>query len=64
MYKLKKDNPDKTFYLLAQGLICPNMKKNTLLSVYNALNEMKYEINLDENIRIKAKETLDRMLKI
>ena len=27
MYKLKKDNPDKTFYLLAQGLICPNMKK-------------------------------------
>jgi quinolinate synthase len=40
------------------------MKKNTLLSVYNALNEMKYEINLDENIRIKAKETLDRMLKI
>lgn len=64
MYKLKKDNPDKTFYLLSQGLICPNMKKNTLISVYNALNEMKYEINIDENIRVKAKETLDRMHKI
>lgn len=64
MYKLKKDNPDKTFYLLSQGLICPNMKKNTLLSVYNALNEMKYKIDVDENIRIKAKETLDRMHKI
>ncbi len=37
------------------------MKKNTLLSVYNALNEMKYEINIDENIRVKAKEALDRM---
>lgn len=61
MYKLKKDNPDKTFYLLSQGLICPNMKKNTLMSVYNALNEMKYEINIDENIRVKAKEALDRM---
>lgn len=64
LYKLKKDNPDKTFYLLSQGLICPNMKKNTLLSVYNALNEMKYQIDIDEDIRIKAKETLDRMHKI
>jgi len=23
LYKLKRDNPDKTFYLLSQGLICP-----------------------------------------
>jgi len=36
LYKLKRDNPDKTFYLLSQGLICPNMKKTTLESVYNA----------------------------
>ncbi|MDQ2087509.1 quinolinate synthase NadA [Herbivorax sp. ANBcel31] len=64
LYKLKNDNPDKIFYLLSQGLICPNMKKNNLESVYNALNEMKYEINLDEKIRLKAKKALDRMLQI
>jgi len=58
LYKLKRDNPDKTFYLLSQGLICPNMKKTTLESVYNALKEMKYEIKLDENIRLKAKKAL------
>jgi len=64
LYKLKRDNPDKTFYLLSQGLICPNMKKTTLESVYNALKEKKYEIKLDENIRLKAKKALDRMIRI
>ncbi|GAE88903.1 quinolinate synthase NadA [Acetivibrio straminisolvens] len=64
MYKLKKDNPDKSFYLLSQGLVCPNMKKTTLKSVYNALKEMKYEITLDENIRLNAKRALDRMIRI
>jgi len=62
MYKLKKDNPDKQFYLLSTGLICPNMKKTTLKSVYNALNEMKYQIEIEEPIRLKAKKCLDRML--
>lgn len=64
LYKLKKDNPEKTFYLMSQGLICPNMKKTTLQSVYDSLNEMKYNIELDEDIRIKAKKALDRMLEI
>ncbi len=64
MYKLKNDNPDKTFYLMSQGLICPNMKRTSLESVYNALNEMKYKISLDEDIRLKAKAALDRMLEV
>lgn len=64
LFKLKKDNPDKNFYLLSQGLVCPNMKKTSLSSIYNALNEMKYEINLDENIRLKAKKSLDNMLEL
>jgi quinolinate synthase len=64
MYKLKKNNPDKTFYLMSQGLICPNMKKISLQSVYNALNEMKYRIEIDEETRLKAKKSLDRMLDI
>ncbi len=64
LFKLKKDNPDKNFYLLSQGLVCPNMKKTSLMSVYSSLNEMKYEINLDETIRLKAKKALDNMLKL
>ena len=64
MYKLKKDNPDKLFYLMSSGLVCPNMKKTSLQSVYNSLMEMKYKIELDEEIRLKAKGSLDRMLEI
>lgn len=64
MYKLKKDSPDKTFYLMAPGLMCPNMKKTSLMSVYNSLKEMKYDIQLDEDVRIRAKTCLDRMLQI
>ena len=64
LYKLKKSNPDKAFYLMSQGLVCPNMKKTTLKSVYEALSEMKYNIEVDEDTRIKAKKCLDRMLAI
>ena len=64
LYKLKKDSPDKVFYLMAPGLVCPNMKKTSLQSIYNSLKEMKYQIELSEDIRIKAKKCLDRMLEI
>jgi len=64
LYKLKNDNPDKVFYLMSQGLVCPNMKKTKLQSVYDALNEMKYKIELSEEVISKASKSLDRMLKI
>lgn len=59
---LKKQNPDKEFYLMSQRLICPNMKKTSLRSVYEALKEMKHQIEVEEEVRIKAKKCLDRML--
>jgi quinolinate synthase len=64
LVRLKKDNPHKTFYLLSQGLICPNMKKTKLESVYHALKDMKYTIELEEEIRLKAKGCLERMLAV
>ncbi|HOJ10287.1 MAG TPA: quinolinate synthase NadA [Clostridiales bacterium] len=64
LYSLKKNNPDKTFYMLANGFICPNMKKTTLSSIYNSLNEMKYNIELDDETIKKASQSLERMLEI
>ena len=64
LYSLKKENPQKIFYLMAPGLICPDMKKTSLNSVYTALKEMKYQININEEIRLKAKGCLERMLEI
>jgi quinolinate synthase len=61
LVRLKKDNPDKTFYLLSQGLICPNMKKTRLESVYHALRDVKYAIELEEDVRVKLKDPTKTM---
>ncbi|MBF0338765.1 MAG: quinolinate synthase [Nitrospirae bacterium] len=64
MYRLRKENPDKTFYPLRKDMLCPNMKKTNLQSVYNALVEMKNIIRVEDGIRHPARIALDRMLAI
>lgn len=59
---LRRRNPHKKFYLLTPGLVCPNMKKTRLTSVYRALTENRYEIQVDEDIAARARGTLDKML--
>lgn len=63
IYRLQNENPDKYFYLLSQGLICPNMKKTRLQDVYDALYDMKNQIQVDEETRKKAISALNNMLK-
>ncbi len=64
LHRLRKENPDKVFYPLRKDMICPNMKKTTLEKVLWALKEMKNEIKVPEDIRVRAVTALDRMLKI
>ncbi len=64
LYRLKKENPDKKFILPSKGLICPNMKLTTLEDVVVSLREMKNIVTVPEDIRVKAKKALDRMLEV
>lgn len=64
LYKLQKENPGKRFYLPTSHLICANMKLITLGWVAQSLENMVYEINVPEDVREKAKKTLDRMLAV
>jgi len=64
LYRLRKENPDKIFHPLRKDMICPNMKKTRLESVLFALKEMKHEVKVPEDIRIKAVKALDKMLEI
>ncbi len=64
LHPLKRDNPDKTFYLMAAGLMCPNMKKTTIESVLRCLQTGEYEISVPEEIASKARSALDRMLEL
>jgi len=64
LYGLNKDNPDKKFYLPSEHLICANMKMTTLGWVLNSLENMVYEVKVDNPIRDKARQALDRMLAV
>lgn len=64
LHVLKRENPDKEFYLLSPKLLCRNMKKTRIEDVYNALENEQHVIELDEDILVKAKKSLDRMLEL
>ncbi len=64
VYRLQKENPTKKFYLATEKLICPNMKLTTLEKVADSLERMEHRIIVPEEVRIKAKHSLDRMLEV
>ncbi len=64
LHRLRKDSPDKKFYVLNKEMVCPNMKRTRLESVLASLEKMQYVIKVPEEIRVRAKRALDRMLEI
>jgi len=64
IHALKKENPDAEFIPASDRAICPNMKKITLDKIIASLEDMWYEISVPEEIRVKAKIALDRMVEI
>jgi len=42
--------------------LCPHMKRITLEGIYDALAEMKHEITIPEDVRVRAKLAIQRML--
>jgi quinolinate synthase len=68
MHQMEKALPDKTF-IGAPGAdgncscnICPYMALNTMEKLYVALRDLSPQIHIDEDVRVKAKRSLDRML--
>ena len=64
LHRLNKENPDKKFIPATRYAVCPNMKMNTLGSIIRALERNEHVIKIPEEIRIKAKFALDRMLEV
>lgn len=62
-HKLKIDSPDKKF-IFNDLSICPDMKKITLQSVVDALEGLKPEVQIEENLRRKALKPLEKMLEL
>jgi len=64
IHRLKKENPGKKFIPVSEQAICPDMKLITLDKVLRSLEEMAPEIKVPEEIRLKAKAAIDKMLEI
>ncbi|MCJ7604709.1 MAG: quinolinate synthase NadA [Dehalococcoidales bacterium] len=64
IHRLKKENPGKTFIPASKKAVCPNMKKITLDKLLHALETMAPVVKVPEDIRIRAKAAVDRMVAI
>lgn len=64
LHRLQKENPGKKFHTLAEPILCPDMKKNTLTSLYEALRDMRYEVEVPEEISKKAARAIEAMLAV
>ncbi len=64
IHRLSKENPDKKFIAASKKAVCPNMKKITLEKMLWALEDMAPEVKVPEEIRLRAKRAVDKMLEI
>jgi quinolinate synthase len=64
IYRMQKENPEKTFIPISDKAICPNMKKITLEKVLWSLREMSPQVTVPESRRVRAKRAVDWMLEI
>ena len=64
IHTLKRQSPDREFFPATERAICPNMKRMTLEKIAWALEDMQYKVTVPQDIRIRAKKALDRMVEI
>jgi quinolinate synthase len=62
--RLKLEFPEKIFYQAPPGGTCLQMKKITLELILDSLMNEQFNVNVPENIRVRAKKALDRMLNV
>jgi quinolinate synthase len=64
LHQLRRRHPDRAFHLLTDSLICPDMKKTTLTVLADTLEHGRNRVTVPEEIRVRAKKAIDRMLAI
>ncbi len=62
--RLKRMFPEKVFFQAPPGGTCIQMKKITLPLVLEALEKEQFKVTVPEDIRVRAKNALDRMLNV
>jgi len=64
LHRLRKENPEKQFFVAYEGAVCPNMKLTTLDRLYLSLRDEKHVVKVPEQTAKKARTALERMFEI
>ena len=64
LHRLRKENPEKTFYPVSERIVCPNMKKTTLENLAESLRVMKTEVTVPDDIARRARRAIEAMLAV
>ena len=64
LHALRKQNPEKEFHIITSNFICTDMKKTTLETIMEAMQTRNNVVTVPEEVRVKAKQAIDRMLAI
>jgi len=64
LHRLRLENPDNSFYLISNSQICIDMKKTTLETVVRTMETRQNIITVPEEVSLKAKQAVERMLAI
>jgi len=64
IHPLQKARPDAEFIPAGPRGVCPNMKKITLEKVLASLASLQFQIEVPEEIRLKAARSLQRMVEV
>ena len=62
--RLKRDYPEKEFILISNNMLCESMKLTTLEEILNSLENEVNEIVLDEEVRKRSANCIERLLKV
>jgi len=64
LYPLRKQNPEKEFHSITNNFTCADMKKTTLETIVEVMQTRSNVVTVPEEIRVKAKQAIDKMLAI
>lgn len=64
IYRMKKENPEKNFHPVKDTAYCSNMKKTNLRKVLASLEDMKYRVDVPEDISFRARGAIEKMVRL
>jgi quinolinate synthase len=64
IHRLQKESPGKKYIPISEQAICPRMKLINLEKILWSLEDLSPVVKVPEDIQIKAKRAVDRMLEI